>query len=91
MLDRFGEVADRPVRVTVRDAFTHAMIEMSLKNDLARLVERALGGVDLQEDVFARHVFVDHFVDRRHLTDDFLQTSMKIGGIHALAHRRNSS
>ena len=40
------------------------------------------------EVVFAGDVFVDHLVDRVDLPDDFAEPSVKIFGIHALAHNR---
>lgn len=90
MLDRSREVPDRLIGVAVGDAFADSVLQVSLENDLPSFVERALGGVNLQENVFAGHVFVDHFVDGRHLSDDFLEAAVKIGGIHALTHRADS-
>ena len=88
MFDRRGELLDGLVGVAVLDSFAHAMVEVAFEDDLAALVQGAFGGVDLHEDVFARDVFVDHFVDRVDLSYDFAEPSVKIFGIHALAHNR---
>lgn len=87
-IDGFCKIPDGSFDITVLDAFAHTMIQMSLKDDLADFVQGAFGRIDLNKDVLARYILVDHLVDGIALTDDLFETTMEIVGIHALAHMR---
>ena len=50
-------------------------------------MQGGLGGVDLGEDIFTGDIFVHHFVDGVDLSDNFSESSVQIGRIHALFHR----
>lgn len=85
-LDGFGEVGDGFIRVAVLDAVAHAVLDMPLKHHLTAAVQSAFRRVDLREYILAGHVLLDHAVQRLHLTDDFPEAAMQVGGIHALSH-----
>ena len=84
--DRLGETLDRFVGIAVFNTVSHAMFDMALENNLAALVQGGFCSINLREHVFARDVFVDHAVNRLHLTDDLLKPAMQVIGIHALSH-----
>ena len=71
----------------MRDAVFNAVAEMTFQNNLAAAVQRRLRGVDLGEDILAGDVLIDHAVDGLNLTDDFLESAVKVVGIHARTHR----
>lgn len=86
MLHRFREIRDRFVGVPVFDPFPDTMVQVALQNDLPNLMQGAFGRIDLNQDILAGNILVDHFIDRLKLPDDFIQASMQVIGIHTLPH-----
>ena len=81
---------DRLFGVTIFNAFLDTMLQMPFQNNLSHTMYRALYCVDLNKDFFAGHILIHHFVDRLHLTENLIETSVKIRCIHAFAHKSNS-
>ena len=89
-LDRLRKVLDRFVRVAVLDAVAHAVLDVSLKHDLAAAVQRGFGRIDLRKNILAGDVLVHHAVNGLHLTDDLFEPAVQIVGVHTLFHRLTS-
>ncbi len=86
MLKSFGKIGQSLLRISVLNAVTHAMFQVSLKDDLPDLVKRALCRIDLNQDIFTWNVFINHLLYRIQLTDHFPETQMQLFRFHTLFH-----
>ncbi len=87
MFNRLGELGDGLFGVAVLDTCPDAVVQMPFQYYLANLMQGAFDRVHLDQHVFAGNVLFDHFIDRFHLPHYFVEPSMQIRRIHALAHR----
>ena len=53
MFNRFCELGNRCIGITLRDAVAHAVLQVPFQDNLPHFMKRTLGGVDLHEDVLA--------------------------------------
>ena len=72
--------------IAVFDAVFYTMINVSFKNNLTDFVKGGFRRIDLREYVFAGNILINHTVDRLNLSDDLLQSSVKVIRIHTLSH-----
>jgi hypothetical protein len=86
MLYGFGKAGYGFIGVAVFDAFPDTMLQMSLQNNLPHLMQGFFCGVYLNEEVLARDILIDHFVDCLYLPGDSIQPLMQIIRVHTLAH-----
>ena len=68
------------------DAVPDAVLDMPFQDHLAAAVQRGFGGVDLCQHILARHILVDHTVNRLHLPDDLFEAAVQIFRVHTLLH-----
>ena len=86
VLKGFGEFGDGFIGIPVFDTVADAVFEVSFENDLSEFVKGAFGGVDLNQDLFAGDVSVDHFIDGIELSDNLVHSAVQIFRIHTLTH-----
>ena len=78
MFECLNEIADRIFGVAVLYAAAHTVPEVSLEYYLPDLMQRVLRRVDLDEDILAGYVLVDHPLDGVHLSGDLPQPQMQV-------------
>ena len=76
MLDGFGEFRNGLIGISVFDAVTHTVVQMSLQYDLPDFVQSTFGGIDLDQDILTGNILVHHFINGLELTDDFFQPAV---------------
>lgn len=81
------EIRDGSVSSSMLNALANTMVQVPFQNDLTDLVQRALCGVDLNQDILAGHIFIDHCVYGVQLSHDFFHSTVYVFRIHALAHK----
>ena len=86
LFDDLREFGDGLLRVSVLDPVADAVLNMPFHDDLTDLVNGALDGVHLHDDVFAGDVLIDHAVDGRDLSRNLLEPPVEVLRIHALLH-----
>ena len=86
MFNRFCELGNRGIGITLRDAVAHAVLQVPFQDNLPHFMKRTLGGIDLHEDVLAGNILINHAVDGLNLADDLFEAPVKIRRIHALLH-----
>ena len=69
--DRFGKIGDGLVSVAMFNAVPDTMLDVSFQHHLTGFVQRRFSRVDLGQHILARHVLIDHPVDRLNLADNF--------------------
>ncbi len=62
------------------------MLQVSLKNNLPDLVKRTLCSIDLNQNILAWDIFVDHFLNCIQLSDHFSEAQMQFFRFHTLFH-----
>ena len=72
--------------VKVAGYLSRDLFRLAFQYDLAHPVQGALDRVDLDEDVLAGHVLVDHLVDGLQLAHELLHPAVQVLRIHALSH-----
>ena len=82
----FGKVGDGFFRVAGFDAFSDAVRQMPLQDNQPNAVHCALDGVDLNENLLAGSVFVNHFLNRVKLSNRLVDSYMQFVGIDTFMH-----
>ena len=76
MLDRFRKLSNGFVCVTVFDPVFDAVIQMTFKHNLTNFMHCGLCRIDLDEDILAWNILIDHFIDCIQLPDDLFQPAV---------------
>lgn len=72
ILNGFGKFINRCLCVTMFDAVFDAVLQVPFEHHLPHFLNGALDGINLDQNVLAGHVLVDHAVNRLDLSLDFL-------------------
>jgi hypothetical protein len=70
VLDRFGKVRNRLIRVAVLNPLADTVVQVAFQDDLPDLMQCALCGIDLDKDILAGDIFVHHFINSLDLAYD---------------------
>ena len=68
------------------DRILDAVVDVTLEDQLAYLVQGGFRSTDLCEDILTRGVIIDHALDGLQLSDDPLHPGMELFGIHTMTH-----
>ena len=85
-LQGFGKVGDSFFRVAGFDAFPDAVRQVPLQDNQPNAVHCALDGVDLNENLLAGNVFVNHLLNRVELSDSLVDSYVQFVGIDTFMH-----
>lgn len=70
--ERFCERLDRFVGIALFHAFTYAMADVLIEHQEGKLVEPAVNGIQLRQNILAANTVLNHLFDTVHLTDQLV-------------------